>query len=189
MRGADDHALSARRLDPSGRGAPAGKDQRMDMMPVDHRELEIALVWRARNRFPDRGFAHRYRSRQRPATRQGHHSSVCGIRSGPIDLRQNRPLPIGRSSSMNGLHWKPHHLLSDPLLPPGSRRPRCRRQISRRASPARRPDALLELSRCANEGNWRLRSTRAGIVAGQRAENPDSPEAPRPRSRRCVDRG
>ena len=60
MRRADDHALAGRRLDPSGCGAPAGKDQGMDVMTVHDRELEIAVVWRARNRLPNRGFAHRY---------------------------------------------------------------------------------------------------------------------------------
>ncbi len=61
MRGADDHALAAGGLDPSGRGAPAGEDQRMDVMTLDDGELEIAIVRRTRNRFPDGEVAHRCR--------------------------------------------------------------------------------------------------------------------------------
>ena len=53
MRRADDHALAGRCLDPSGRGTPAGKDQRMDVMTLDNRELEVEVVWRAYNRLPN----------------------------------------------------------------------------------------------------------------------------------------
>ena len=41
MRRVDRNMLKRLGLDPSIRRAAAGKDQRMDTVPVDHRQLEI----------------------------------------------------------------------------------------------------------------------------------------------------
>jgi len=46
MRWADHNPFTAGSLGPAARSTPAGEDQWMHPIPVDHRELEVALVGR-----------------------------------------------------------------------------------------------------------------------------------------------
>ena len=69
MRGTNGHTLAGGRLDPSCRGAPTGKDQRVEIPILDDGELQIAIIGRARNRFPSGAFAHQCRVSGQPNAR------------------------------------------------------------------------------------------------------------------------
>ncbi len=60
MGGANHYALPGGGLYPAAGSSAAGKDKRIDVITLDDRKLEIAVVWSRRYFFPNQLVVHRF---------------------------------------------------------------------------------------------------------------------------------